>query len=79
MDRSLWCLIALSMVLVVVAASEDSKGRISFPEASEIKDGGVWSFTCDDYCAYCACVGNFLTDQNKCICSCDRDSVGMLL
>nr|XP_029727547.1 uncharacterized protein LOC115254156 [Aedes albopictus] len=59
-------------LIVAVAGTEltgDKDDELSLTE--ELASDGVWKFTCDEYCAFCGCVGQFLRDEDKCVCSCE--------
>ncbi|XP_062549860.1 uncharacterized protein LOC134214520 [Armigeres subalbatus] len=72
------CGLMLVVSTVIVGSTEQTGGAIDdATEIKELMDGGVWKFTCDEYCAYCGCVGEFQDVQNKCVCSCQSGAADL--
>lgn len=67
-----WFVMMCGLVLVSgTTESTDQAENDQFSLMGEVPNEGVWRFTCDEYCYYCGCVGQFLHDKNKCVCSCE--------
>lgn len=71
-----WFLTVCGLIVAVAGTelTDDKDDELSLTE--ELASDGVWKFTCDEYCAFCGCVGQFLRDEDKCVCSCEPSTAG---